>query len=132
MTKIPSFCTNRKANQRLQIASTNEKRRFIKTPRHLVYKRIIFYRYSYVQVSVDVNKAWKTSRRAKLPSKMKLLCFSLLFLIKLKLIVCSKWTDTFTLSTYNIWNIMFNWEIRKFRISQMVPYFSINHHTGIL
>ena len=25
-----------------------------------------------------------------------------------------------TIATYNVWNIMFNWNVRKFRIAQMV------------
>ncbi len=25
-----------------------------------------------------------------------------------------------TVATYNVWNIMFNWEVRKFKIAQMV------------
>ena len=26
----------------------------------------------------------------------------------------------FTVATYNVWNVMFNWEVRQLRISQMV------------
>ena len=29
-------------------------------------------------------------------------------------------SQTFKLSTYNLWNVMFNWDVRKFHISQMV------------
>ena len=44
---------------------------------------------------------------------------SLLTRLSLFAIVCSG-EQRFSVATYNIWNVMFNWEIRQLRIAQMV------------
>ena len=34
--------------------------------------------------------------------------------------VSAQLKDGFTVATYNIWNIMFHWEVRKYHIAEMV------------
>ena len=37
--------------------------------------------------------------------------------------------DTVVVATYNLWNVMFNWDVRKLRISQLVSIITI-HSSG--
>ena len=48
--------------------------------------------------------------------KMKALLTLIILLCLIPNVVC----HVLTIATYNLWNVMFNWDVRKYRIAQMV------------
>ena len=51
---------------------------------------------------------------------MALLAWLLVSLVITLQIEAARDDGVLTVATYNLWNVMFNWEVRKFRIAQMV------------
>ena len=49
--------------------------------------------------------------------------FILMFLVAFAHIGVSLDQDILVVATYNLWNVMFNWDVRKLRIVQMVRFY---------
>lgn len=62
-----------------------------------------------------IKTVWKMLiKSARITTKM------LLYTLLLSFYVTSPVLGLMKVSTYNLWNIMFNWDVRKYRIARMV------------